>query len=204
MLGNLSSPLFFRREKNMSKVCIAKGDKVNGKYDINTSSILTTLIREAGKNQAYASDLFIDWLDIEKQLENGHFDKTSYVFGFRDFGVDGETFVMSRLESPEVYGEGIYRSIYALSIEAGETAIAMGLSKIYDSNKGDFTREIVDRIKEVAVENTISINTEDGNVVKNPWIDNAGNALTDSEAVDVYGLENVLSFCEKVKEAKRL
>lgn len=62
------------------------------KFNINTSSILTKLIQEAGRwCNVYASDLFILWnYGVEKLLENGTMKSTDLVFAFREFGVDSE------------------------------------------------------------------------------------------------------------------
>ena len=56
---------------------------------INYSSILTRLIQEAGRIcEYYASDLFIEWRSIVEALEDGTIETGSYLFGFRDSGVD--------------------------------------------------------------------------------------------------------------------
>lgn len=64
----------------------------DGCYDINTSSILTKLIQEAGRwCLSYASDLFIEWkYNVDVPLEDGSMDNTRIVFAFRESGVDDE------------------------------------------------------------------------------------------------------------------
>ena len=60
------------------------------KWQINTSSILTSLIKEAGRWCNYfSSDLFVLWkYNIDRKLENGTLDTGTYVFAFWKGGVD--------------------------------------------------------------------------------------------------------------------
>ena len=54
------------------KTIEADGQIVCGKASINLSSILTVLIQEAGRwCRSYASDLFIYWSSLQKQVEDG-------------------------------------------------------------------------------------------------------------------------------------
>lgn len=82
-------------------------------WSINLSSILTRLIKLAGKIcDSYASDLFIDWNIVERNLKNYEFDGGKFLFGFRTMGVDGNTYVLSRLNN---YGkEGMKAEIKEL------------------------------------------------------------------------------------------
>lgn len=81
----------------------------------NYSSVLSKLIVEAGKHcKSYASDLFISWeslLEKANGLDSENTVVTEY-FGFRDSGVDGETFIRCRLENSGCYGENPYKAIY--------------------------------------------------------------------------------------------
>lgn len=71
-----------------------------GRFDVNYSSILTALIQTAGRVcRRYASDLFIDWLGIDKALEHREYEGGKYLFGFREDGVDHAAFVLSRLNA---------------------------------------------------------------------------------------------------------
>lgn len=90
-----------------------------GKFSINYSSILTTLIQVAGRIcKNYASDLFIDWNIIERELNNFDFEGGKYLFGFREMGVDHNTYVLSRLNN---YGkeqmEKDIKELYMLEIQ---------------------------------------------------------------------------------------
>ena len=72
----------------------------NGRFEINYSSILTKLIQTAGRIcKYYASDLFIDWNAIERELTNAEYEGGKFLFGFRESGVDGNAFVLSRLNN---------------------------------------------------------------------------------------------------------
>ena len=77
----------------------------NYKWEINYSSILSELIRCAGKCSNYASDLFIDWSSIENDLKNPNWRGGIYMFGFRDSGVDATNAVNHNKEIPNYYNE---------------------------------------------------------------------------------------------------
>lgn len=97
-------------------------------YDINYSSILTRLIQEAGRwCESYASDLFIDWEVIVEHLKEQDYTGGKYLFGFRQCGVDGNSFVLSRLNNGE--SREIYRAIWLLNIIADGEDITMTLGK---------------------------------------------------------------------------
>lgn len=71
-----------------------------GQWEINLSSILSKLIKIAGNTCNYfASDLFIEWKFIENNLENYEFDGGKFFFGFRENGIDGNTFILSRINN---------------------------------------------------------------------------------------------------------
>lgn len=87
---------------------------------VNTSDILTYLIRQVGKHtKKYASDLFITWRSVEDFLEalpmafRRSADKAGvkeFWFGLRDMGVDHQDFV-------EINPESYYIKLYVLRIE---------------------------------------------------------------------------------------
>lgn len=88
--------------------------------EINYSSILSRLIQEAGRwCKSYASDLFIDWRSIDEAIRNDGLESGSHLFGFRESGVDGERFILSRYAHRADYGDaGLeYRSIWRLDID---------------------------------------------------------------------------------------
>lgn len=93
----------------------AKGHKlrVNGSYDINTSSILTKLIQDVGRLcESYASDLFIQWqYNIEQKLKDGSIQSGTEVFAIRESGIDHK-------EWYELHKDHIryYRAVWFLDI----------------------------------------------------------------------------------------
>lgn len=110
-------------KQNNKKLCDTYGQS----NDINMSSIYSKLINEAGRwCTSYASDLLYDIKAIDDYIKTPTLTDTpkSHVFaiGFRESGVDGNDFVISRLEdtmdhiSNFCYPEKIYRQLYAVEV----------------------------------------------------------------------------------------
>ena len=101
-------------------------DALRGKWEINTSSILTRLIQEAGRwCEYYASDLFIQWkYNIEDKLDNGTLESGTEVFAFRQSGVDGASRYERNKDEPNYY-----RVVWFLDIETEKGKIKMTLHK---------------------------------------------------------------------------
>jgi len=100
-------------------------------WEINHSSILTRLIQEAGRYcERFASDLFIDWSIVEDTLRSSASPTNTLFFGFRENGVDGESFIDSRMQSDMYHHE--YRSIWRLDIrlEPDEEHFTMKLYRV--------------------------------------------------------------------------
>lgn len=105
----------------------------SGHYDINYSSILTRLIQEAGRFcESFASDLFIDWRNVDGILdESGEIEKT-FLFGFRQNGVDHDNFILSRYNGGAYLNpQGEYRSMWRLDIVADGLEIKMTLGRVF-------------------------------------------------------------------------
>lgn len=83
---------------------------------LNLSSIFTELIKESAKCKGYASDIVYDIYDIMKSVENRTLKSEVKYFGFRDYGVDYETFILLRTNE---HFEG-YRDIWKMVIERDE------------------------------------------------------------------------------------
>lgn len=102
---------------------------------INCSSILTRLIQEAGRIcESYASDLFIDWRSIVEALEDGAIGAGSYLFGFRDSGVDEAKSVLYWYNETS-HGREHYSAIWRLDIDVelvapGRERIGMKLYRV--------------------------------------------------------------------------
>lgn len=94
------------------------------KWHINYSSILTELIKCAGKCTYYASDLFIEWESVVNNLNNPDYEGGSYKFGFRDSGVDNAKQILSNRDNPNHYN-----CIRALTITVDEDEMTMELTE---------------------------------------------------------------------------
>ena len=103
----------------------------NSYWEINTSSILTKLIQEAGRwCESCASDLFIRWGVIQKGLENATVEPGKYVFAFRESGVDGNCEYKNYSDAHGSYGScDYYRAVWILDISISEDTITMQLKK---------------------------------------------------------------------------
>ena len=117
----------FSRITYYSKVIEAQGRD----FDINYSDILTKLIQECGRLcEHYASDLFITWSRIVRELENRTMETSSYLFGIRENGVDHTEFVLSRYNNNGYEEMYKYRKIYRLDIIVEDDSIKMKLYEI--------------------------------------------------------------------------
>ena len=86
-----------------------------GYWTINYSDILTQLIQSCGRYcQRYASDLFIDWKYIEKELEKGEPINDTYIFAIRTDGVDHKSFYEARKDSKSKHD--FYHEVWELKI----------------------------------------------------------------------------------------
>ena len=99
---------------------------LEGKWEINYSSILTRLIQEAGRwCESYASDLFVQWkYGIDQKLDNGTLYTDTFVFAFRDSGVDSEEWYENHKNE-----HNYYRTVWYLDVLTDEGKIKMTLHK---------------------------------------------------------------------------
>lgn len=99
---------------------------------LNYSSIFSELIHAASVCEYYASDVFIDLQSIEKAIKEAE----NYVFylGFRNSGVDGNSYVESQLSENRYYK---YIRLYRLEISSDGEYITVELKRIdeYDARK---------------------------------------------------------------------
>lgn len=107
---------------------------------INDSDILTALIQAAGRYcERYASDLFITWDSVRdslEKIENGDGNAETFLFGFRENGVDHNAYILSRYNQDSRFARYEYRAMYRLDITAGrgeygENTIEMKLSRVF-------------------------------------------------------------------------
>ena len=100
-------------------------------FEINYSSILTKLIQECGRLcESYASDLFITWNRIVRNLEEKTLETSVELFGIREMGVDHKEFVLSRYNNDGYLAMYKYRKIYRLDITVECDLIKMELYEI--------------------------------------------------------------------------
>ncbi len=99
---------------------------------LNYSSIFSELIHAATVCEYFASDIFIDLKRIECAI-TGAENKVFYL-GYRNSGVDGNTFVKSRLSGNKYYE---YIRLYRLEISSDGEYITVELKRVsnYDAHK---------------------------------------------------------------------
>lgn len=103
----------------------------NKAIDINASDIISELIQAAGMLcESYASDLFYELNKIDGNLTYGN-DDVLYI-GVRSYGVDGNTFVKSRLNKGGCnYEPSAYIRLYRLNMCNGDDGLyTMELTRI--------------------------------------------------------------------------
>lgn len=111
---------------------------------INLSGVLSRLIRTAGRLvDFYASDLFITWEAMMNELDNACMNamnpetdsaafSKSYLFGFREMGVDNEKTVLCCFNDAGG-NQGHYREIWRLDVNISETGTVR--AELYEVNK---------------------------------------------------------------------
>lgn len=94
-----------------------------GRLNANLSSEFTELIRQAARCNRYSSDIIYDIGSINDAMEVWTGEKKLFVFGFRRDGVDGNSFVLSRVnnECKEIYNiHNLYFAIYFVEVKEDE------------------------------------------------------------------------------------
>ena len=99
---------------------------LEGKWEINYSSILTRLIQEVGRwCEHYASDLFVQWkYEIEQKLDNGTLETDTFVFAMYDSGVHHKAWYENHKNE-----YNYYRAVWFLDVVTDEGKIKMTLHK---------------------------------------------------------------------------
>ena len=100
------------------------------KWDVNLSSILTFLIKEAAKCNSYSSDLFITWNGVEKSLYTELQGEQQFFFGFREMGEDHLAFIDCKYNPKNVGRIPDYRVIYMLEGTEAEGFITFTLYEV--------------------------------------------------------------------------
>lgn len=86
---------------------------------VNISNFFTQLIRDAARCNAYSSDVYYDLCAIDKALKEyrpGR-DFTPLFIGFRRYGVDGNSFILARLDGKAYNVHNEYFALYSLTVE---------------------------------------------------------------------------------------
>ena len=96
----------------------------------NIAEIFDVLIRNAAKYcKRHAADILYDWDYLTKLLDAKELDSESMLFGFREDGEDHATYILSRYNSPQTYGDPDeeYKAIYRLDVEVDDKNNWIGL-----------------------------------------------------------------------------
>ena len=93
-------------------------DPEKGMFTVNWCSILTALIKIAGRIcRRFASDLFIDWRSIDAALRDKSYNGGKYLFGFRENGVDHAAYILARLNDSWMHYRSEVKELYLLEIK---------------------------------------------------------------------------------------
>ena len=97
--------------------------------NMNYSDVFSELIQAAGMGcEYYASDLFYDLVVIRDYVDNNK--SGVFYIGIRDMGVDGNSFIKSRLNKGDCnYEPNCYIKLYRLEIIVTEKEITMELKR---------------------------------------------------------------------------
>ena len=116
---------------NYNEKIVCDGQVYDGnKNNVNYSDIFSELIQAAGMGcEFYASDLFYDLESIKHSID-ALMNDTFYI-GIRTHGVDGESFIKSRLDRKSCgYSPNCYLKLYRVDIEVTESHIIVTLERL--------------------------------------------------------------------------
>ena len=106
------------------------GYLVDGKCEINYSSILSCLIKEAAEHcERYASDLFHLWNTVKEKLDAGAVSDELFMFGFTEDGVDYKDEVLYHASDVESFSR--YKSLWGLLVTTEGTNVKMALKALF-------------------------------------------------------------------------
>lgn len=105
-----------------SKTTRTNGQILTDGLSVNISDIFTRLIKDAARCNSYSSDVFYDLQKIEETIRNyRNFAEVEPIFvGFRRHGVDGNLFILSRIEGDPYAVHNLYFALYSLTVEQNE------------------------------------------------------------------------------------
>lgn len=93
----------------------------NKSWDVNMHSITDKLIADVGRYcEMHGSDMLITLNSLNKALETDDIQTRFFVFGIRRHGVDGISYLQSRInDNPQILTNDYYRAIYAIQLNSG-------------------------------------------------------------------------------------
>ena len=105
-----------------SKTENIRGQVLADGLSVNISDIFTRLIKDAARCNSYSSDVYYDLQKIEEMVRNyRNFAEVEPIFiGFRRHGVDGNSFILSRIGDKPYNVHREYFALYSLTIEQEE------------------------------------------------------------------------------------
>lgn len=105
-----------------SKTSTASAQILADTVSVNLSDMFTRLIRDAARCSSYSSDVFYSLTEIDNAVRNyRNFAEFEPIFiGFRRHGVDGNSFILSRIEGNPYNVHREYFALYSVTIEQKE------------------------------------------------------------------------------------
>ena len=107
-----------------SKTSTASAQILADTVSVNLSDMFTRLIRDAARCNSYSSDVFYSLTEIDEKIRNYHGKALSgaaqfepIFIGFRRHGVDGNSFILSRIEGNPYNVHREYFALYSVAIE---------------------------------------------------------------------------------------
>lgn len=102
-----------------SKTMTAHAQMLADGLSVSVSDIYTRLIKDAARCNSYSSDVFYDLQKIDRELHEfrpGSIFEPIFV-GFRRHGVDGNSFILSRIGENPYNTHQEYFALYSLTVE---------------------------------------------------------------------------------------
>lgn len=105
-----------------SKTINMSGQILHTGLSVNLSDMFTRLIKDAARCNSYSSDVFYSLSEIDENIRNyRNFADFEPIFvGFRRHGVDGNSFILHRIEHDPYAVHREYFALYAVAIKQNE------------------------------------------------------------------------------------
>ena len=101
-----------------SKTHSALAQMLSDGLSVNISDFFTRLIRDAARCNSYSSDVYYDLCAIDKAIKEYRIGRefTPIFVGFRRHGVDGNSFILSRIEGDPYAVHREYFALYSVMV----------------------------------------------------------------------------------------